>query len=181
MKLYIFFPHLGATSNTENDPENITNTDDEIEEQVEKLKLNRKSVGHRKALETALAMIHSAAAAADESENEDVEIEKEAEKQNSEIKASKDIKRLTEERNAAMLEYSLIMSERDSVHKEIEKLQEEIKEKNKKLASHEERNKHYDDEKRKWSCKIEMLKRELEQSMHERDKAMRETHDLRYV
>ena len=34
--------------------------DDEIEEQVEKLKLNRKSVGHRKALETALAMIHRA-------------------------------------------------------------------------------------------------------------------------
>ena len=34
-------------------------------------------------------------------------------------------------------------------------------------------------QKRKWSCKIEMLKRELEQSMHERDKAMRETHDLR--
>ena len=97
------------------------------------------------------------------------------------IKASKDIKRLTEERKAAMQEFSLIMSERDSVHKGIEKLQEEIKEKNKKLASHEERNKHYDDEKRKWSCKIEMLKRELEQSMHERDKAMRETHDLRYV
>ena len=71
------------------------------------------------------------------------------------------------------------MSERDSVLKGIEKLQEEIKEKNKKLASHEERNKHYDDEKRKWSCKIEMLKRELEQSMHERDEAMRETHDLR--
>merc|ERR1712018_1069602 len=40
-----------ATFDTENDPENITNTDDEIEEQVEKLKLNRKSVGHRKALE----------------------------------------------------------------------------------------------------------------------------------
>ena len=47
MKLYNFFPHLGATSDTENDPENITNTDDEIEEQVEKLKLNRKSVGLR--------------------------------------------------------------------------------------------------------------------------------------
>ena len=60
LKLYNFFPHLGATSDTENDPENITNTDDEIEEQVEKLKLNRKSVGHRKALETALAMIHRA-------------------------------------------------------------------------------------------------------------------------
>ena len=47
MKLYNFFPHLGATSDTENDPENITNTDDEIEEQVKKLKLNRKSVGLR--------------------------------------------------------------------------------------------------------------------------------------
>merc|ERR1712129_261782 len=35
------------------------------------------------------------------------------------------------------------------------------------------------DEKRKLSCKIEMLRRELEQSMHERDKAMRESHDLR--
>lgn len=71
------------------------------------------------------------------------------------------------------------MSERDSVHKEIEKLQEEIKEKNKKLATQEGRHKHHDEEKRKLSCKIEMLKRELEQSMHERDKAMRESHDLR--
>ena len=62
------------------------------------------------------------------------------------IRASKDIKRLTEERNAAIQEFSLIMSERDSVLKGIEKLQEEIKEKNKKLASHEGRNKHYDDE-----------------------------------
>ena len=31
LKLYNFFPHLGATSDTENDPENITDTDDEIE------------------------------------------------------------------------------------------------------------------------------------------------------
>jgi hypothetical protein len=38
------------------------------------------------------------------------------------------------------------MSERDSVHKEIEKLQEEIKEKNKKMAVHESRNKHHDDD-----------------------------------
>merc|ERR1711956_50769 len=95
------------------------------------------------------------------------------------IKASKDLKRLTEERNAAMQEYSLIMSERDSVHKEIEKFQEEIKEKNKKLAAQDGRHKHHEDEKRKLSCKIEMLRRELEQSMHERDKAMRESHDLR--
>lgn len=42
------------------------------------------------------------------------------------MKASKDIKRLTEERNAAMQEYSLIMSERDTVHKEMEKLTEDL-------------------------------------------------------
>lgn len=44
------------------------------------------------------------------------------------IKASKDLSRLTEERNAAVQEYTLIMSERDSVHKEIERLQEELQE-----------------------------------------------------
>ena len=42
------------------------------------------------------------------------------------MKASKDLKRLTEERNAAMQEYSLIMSERDTVHKEMEKLTEDL-------------------------------------------------------
>lgn len=38
------------------------------------------------------------------------------------------------------------MSERDSVHKEIEKLQEEIKEKNKKLTTQEGRHKHHEEE-----------------------------------
>ena len=42
------------------------------------------------------------------------------------LKISKDIKRLTEERDAAMQEYTLIMSERDSVHKEMEKLSEDL-------------------------------------------------------
>lgn len=42
------------------------------------------------------------------------------------MKANKDLKRLTEERNAAMQEYSLVMSERDSVHKEMEKLSEDL-------------------------------------------------------
>lgn len=42
------------------------------------------------------------------------------------MKASKDLKRLTEERNAAMQEYSLIMSERDTVHKEMEKLTDDL-------------------------------------------------------
>lgn len=44
------------------------------------------------------------------------------------IKATKDLARLTEERNAAVQEYSLIMSERDTVHKEMERMQEELNE-----------------------------------------------------
>ncbi len=83
------------------------------------------------------------------------------------IKASKDLKRLTEERNAAMQvgtttlkkrrcasnatrdllqEYSLIMSERDSVHKEIEKLQEEVAETRRKAATVEGKNREKDEE-----------------------------------
>ena len=42
------------------------------------------------------------------------------------VKASQDIKRLTAERNSALHEYSIIMSERETVHKEMEKLQEEL-------------------------------------------------------
>lgn len=42
------------------------------------------------------------------------------------MKASKDLKRLAEERNAAMQEYTLIMSERDTVHKEMEKMSDDL-------------------------------------------------------
>ncbi len=66
------------------------------------------------------------------------------------IRASKDLKRLTEERNAAMQEYSLIMSERDSVHKEIEKLQEEVGETRRKAATVEAKNREKDEEVRKY-------------------------------
>ncbi len=65
------------------------------------------------------------------------------------IRASKDLKRLTEERNAAMQEYSLIMSERDSVHKEIEKLQEEVGETRRKAATVEAKNREKDEEVRR--------------------------------
>lgn len=57
------------------------------------------------------------------------------------MKASKDLKRLTEERNAAMQEYSLIMSERDTVHKEMEKLSEDLAQAFKKNKSIESENK----------------------------------------
>ena len=36
-----------------------------------------------------------------------------------------------------------------------------------------------EDERKKLTCQVEMLKREVEQSLQERDKAMREAHDLR--
>ena len=54
---------------------------------------------------------------------------------------------MTEERNAAVQEYTLIMSERDSVHKETEKMQEEISETRKKAKVAEE-------ERRALSCKV---------------------------
>merc|ERR1719412_599193 len=83
------------------------------------------------------------------------------------VKASKDIKRLTDERNAAMQEYSLIMSERDTFHKEMEKIQDEVSESRKAKKQEEE-------ERKKLSCQVEMLRREVEQALQERDKAMRE-------
>lgn len=42
------------------------------------------------------------------------------------VKTAKDIAKLTEERNAALNEYQLVMSERDTVHQEIEKLHDEL-------------------------------------------------------
>lgn len=62
------------------------------------------------------------------------------------VQASKDIKRLTEERNAAMQEYSMIMAERDTVHKEIEKLQDEVANTNNKMKDVESRTKVQDEE-----------------------------------
>ena len=95
------------------------------------------------------------------------------------IKASKDIKRLTEERNAAMQEYALIMSERDSVHKEIEKLQDEVSTTNTKMKEVESSSKKNDEEKRTYLCQIELLKREIEAALLDRDKAIKEAHELR--
>ena len=96
------------------------------------------------------------------------------------------------------------MSERDTFHKEMEKLQDEVHiiiisyrfcnnivnswcvrisikilsfvkvSEARKIKKQEE------EERRKISCQVEMLKREVEQSLQERDKAMRESHDLRY-
>ena len=55
-----------------------------------------------------------------------------------------------------MQEYSMIMSERDSVHKEIEKLQDEVSNTNSKMKEVESKTKIHDDEKRKLVCQIEV-------------------------
>jgi discs large protein 5 len=62
------------------------------------------------------------------------------------MKASKDLKRLADERNAAMQEYTLIMSERDTVHKEIEKLTDDLTQAAKKIKALESENKDFIDE-----------------------------------
>ena len=49
----------------------------------------------------------------------------------------------------------------------------------KKVAETRKAKKQEDEERRKLSCQVEMLKREVEQSLQERDKAMRETYELR--
>ena len=77
------------------------------------------------------------------------------------IKASKDIKRLTEERNSALHEYSVIMSERESVHKDMEKLQDE-------LQSNADKSK-----------KIELLQIEIRAALSDRDTAMKDLHELK--
>ena len=77
------------------------------------------------------------------------------------VKASQDIKRLTAERNSALHEYSIIMSERETVHKEMEKLQEE-------LQGRSGMNK-----------EVELLQREIRAAMTDRDKAVKDLHEMK--
>ncbi|XP_066137661.1 disks large homolog 5 isoform X5 [Euwallacea fornicatus] len=95
------------------------------------------------------------------------------------IKANKDIKRLTDERNATMAEYTLIMSERDTVHKEMEKLSDDLSQAKKKLKILDVDNKELQEAKRGMSYQLESLKREIASALHERDKALKECNDLR--
>lgn len=89
------------------------------------------------------------------------------------IKTSKDLKRLTEERNAAMEEYSLVMRERDTVHKEIEKLQDDLSQSNKKLKTIEAKNNELNDEKKMLLYQVESLRREIMSALDDRDMALK--------
>jgi predicted nucleic acid-binding Zn-ribbon protein len=91
----------------------------------------------------------------------------------SRMKSSKDLKRLTEERNAAMEEYSLVMRERDSVHKEIEKLQDDLLQSNKKLKTLEIKSNEIHDEKKMLLYEVESLRREIKSSLDDRDNALK--------
>lgn len=62
------------------------------------------------------------------------------------IKTTKDLKRLTEERNSTLQEYRLIMGERDTVHKEMEKLGDDLTKAYEKIAKLENQNKQHVDE-----------------------------------
>ncbi|XP_060523057.1 disks large homolog 5 [Cylas formicarius] len=95
------------------------------------------------------------------------------------LKANKDIKRLTDERNATMAEYNLIMSERDTVHKEMEKLSDDLSQAMKKLTILDSTNKELQEEKRAQNYQLESLRREISSALQERDKALKECNDLR--
>ncbi|XP_053610257.1 disks large homolog 5 [Plodia interpunctella] len=90
-----------------------------------------------------------------------------------------DIKRLTDERNAAMHEYTLVMSERDTVHKEMEKLADERQAALKRVAALEAALQAAREEQRATALQAESLRREIESALVERDRAIKECSDLK--
>ncbi|XP_045500224.1 disks large homolog 5 [Colias croceus] len=90
-----------------------------------------------------------------------------------------DIKRLTDERNAAMAEYTLIMSERDTVHKEMEKLSDDLQAALKRVAALEGALQASRDEQRATALQAESLRREIESALVDRDRAIKECTDLK--
>ena len=77
-----------------------------------------------------------------------------------------------EERNTALREYTLIMSERDSVHKEIDRLNEDLAAISRRGETLEEENKSFREE-------VEGLKRELASALMDRDQALKECSELK--
>ncbi|KAJ2940371.1 hypothetical protein O0L34_g48 [Tuta absoluta] len=92
---------------------------------------------------------------------------------------SADIKRLTDERNAAMQEYTLIMSERDTVHKEMEKLSDDLQAALKRVAALESALQASREEQRATALQAESLRREIESALVDRDRAIKECTDLK--
>ncbi|CAG9564437.1 unnamed protein product [Danaus chrysippus] len=95
------------------------------------------------------------------------------------VRERADIKRLTDERNAAMAEYTLIMSERDTVHKEMEKLSDDLQAALKRVAALEAALQASRDEQRATALQAESLRREIESALADRDRAIKECTDLK--
>lgn len=90
-----------------------------------------------------------------------------------------DIKRLTDERNAAMHEISLIMSERDTVHKEMEKLSDDLQASLKRNSALESALQSSREEQRATALQAETLRREIASALQDRDRALKECSDLK--
>ena len=88
------------------------------------------------------------------------------------VRHNKEISRLQEERNAALQEYKLVMSERDSVHREIEKLQDDLANSQKMISTHLE-------EKEKIQHEAECLRQEINTVLLDRDHAVKESYSLK--
>ncbi|KAG7311968.1 hypothetical protein JYU34_001392 [Plutella xylostella] len=94
-------------------------------------------------------------------------------------RAPPDVKRLTDERNAALHEYTLIMSERDTVHKEMEKLSDDLQAALKRVAALESALQASRDEQRATALQAESLRREIASALQDRDRALKECCDLK--
>ncbi|KAL4705992.1 hypothetical protein ACJJTC_005678, partial [Scirpophaga incertulas] len=90
-----------------------------------------------------------------------------------------DIKRLTSERNAALAEYTLIMSERDTVHKEMEKLSDDLQAALKRVAALEAALQASRKEQMATAVQAESLRLEIESALVDRDRAIKECSDLK--
>ena len=83
------------------------------------------------------------------------------------------MKRLLEERNAVLYEYSRVMAERDTVHKEIDQLQEDLAVSNGKCKTLQTENDQLSGTKKKLEHQVEALKIEIQSALHDRDLALK--------
>ena len=87
------------------------------------------------------------------------------------LRAKKELEIVVKDRDAALREYSLVMSERDQVHKEIEQLQDKLVNNSKHIDTITKEKKLAQDE-------AETLKREIKSALQDRDKAVKEKNEL---
>ena len=86
--------------------------------------------------------------------------------------AADPIARLIDERNAAVREYHMVMSERDCVHREMERLQESLTEATKRAQSLEQEKKAAQDE-------LQRVKRDATALQLEKERVLQECYELR--